>query len=123
MLGRNQDDAPNPKLEPLPVAWFKSWQTSNGRSARVFHSTMGSGIDLQNPGLRRLIVNAAYWCLALESAITADRSVEIVGDYQPRASGFNYLKLGVKPQPASAFRRSEEHRLNPVHHTRMPSSA
>ena len=37
-------------------------------------------------------------------AITAERSVDIVGDYQPRPSGFNYLKLGVKPQPASAFR-------------------
>ena len=91
-------------MEPLPVAWVKSWQTSNGRQARVFHSTMGSGIDLQSAGLRRLIINATYWCLEMESAITATRSVDIVGDYEPRASGFNYLKLGVKPQPVSAFR-------------------
>ncbi|MEY4688733.1 MAG: hypothetical protein RIR76_2756 [Verrucomicrobiota bacterium] len=104
LTGRNSDDAPNPKLEPLPVAWVKSWQTSNGRQARVFHSTMGSGIDLQSAGLRRLIINATYWCLEMESAITATRSVDIVGDYEPRASGFNYLKLGVKPQPVSAFR-------------------
>ncbi|MCE2861927.1 MAG: ThuA domain-containing protein [Opitutaceae bacterium] len=104
LTGRNRDDAPNPKLEPLPVAWVKSWQTSNGRQARVFHSTMGSGIDLQSAGLRRLIINATYWCLEMESAITATRSVDIVGDYEPRASGFNYLKLGVKPQPVSAFR-------------------
>ncbi len=103
LTGRNHDDAPNPKLEPLPVAWVKSWQTSNGKQARVFHSTMGSGTDLQSAGLRRLIINAAYWCLEMESAITADRSVDIVGNYQPRASGFNYLKLGVKPQPPSAF--------------------
>ncbi|HXX93936.1 MAG TPA: ThuA domain-containing protein, partial [Planctomycetota bacterium] len=57
LLSRHHDDPPNPKLEPLPVAWFKSWQTSEGKSARVFQSTMGSGTDLENPGLRRLIVN------------------------------------------------------------------
>ncbi|MFZ9838762.1 MAG: ThuA domain-containing protein [Opitutaceae bacterium] len=104
LLGRNPDDAPNPALEPLPVAWVKSWQTSSGASARVFHSTMGSGNDLRNAGLRRLIINGAYWCLGMEAAITAERSVEIVGDYQPRPSGFNYAKLGVKPQPAAALR-------------------
>ncbi len=104
LMGRKHDDAPNPNLEPLPVAWVKTWQTSSGKPARVFHSTMGSGTDLQSAGLRRLIINAAYWCLEMESAITADRSVDIVGDYQPRASGFNYPKLGVKPQPPSAFR-------------------
>jgi hypothetical protein len=103
LMGRHHDDAPNPKLEPLPVAWVKPWQTSTGKSARVFHSTMGSGTDLQSAGLRRLIINAAYWCLAMESAITATRSVDIVGDYQPLPSGFNYLKLGVKPQPVSAY--------------------
>ena len=103
LMGRNHDDAPNPKLEPLPVAWVKHWQTSTGKNARVFHSTMGSGTDLQSAGLRRLIINAAYWCLAMESAITATHSVDIVGDYQPLSSGFNYLKLGVKPQPVSAY--------------------
>ena len=102
-MGRHHDDAPNPKLEPLPVAWVKHWQTSTGKNARVFHSTMGSGTDLQSAGLRRLIINAAYWCLAMESAITATRSVDIVGDYQPLPSGFNYVKLGVKPQPVSAY--------------------
>jgi hypothetical protein len=39
----------------------------------------------------------------MESAITATRSVDIVGDYQPLSSGFNYLKLGVKPLPVSAY--------------------
>ena len=35
LKGRNHDDPLNPKLEPLPVAWFKNWQTSDGKSARV----------------------------------------------------------------------------------------
>jgi hypothetical protein len=103
LMGRNRDDAPNPQLEPLPVAWFKSWQTSGGKSARVFQSTMGSGHDLENAGLRRLVINAAYWGMGMESAITPTRSVEIVGSYKPLESGFNYEELGVIPKPVSAY--------------------
>lgn len=104
LLGRNHDDPPNPKLEPLPVAWFKHWQTSDGKKARVFHSTMGSAHDLQSAGLRRLIINAVYWGLGMESEITPNRSVNIVGTYQPHESGFNYQELGIVPKPVSAYR-------------------
>jgi hypothetical protein len=104
LMGRNHDDAPNPKLEPLPVAWIKSWQTSGGKTARVFHSTMGSAHDLQSAGLRRLIINAVYWGIGMESAITPSRSVDIVGTYQPLESGFDYQELGVVPKPVSAYK-------------------
>ena len=104
LKGRNHDDPPNPKLEPLPVAWFKNWQTSNGKMARVFQSTMGSAHDLQSAGLRRLIVNAAYWGMGMESAISPTRSVDIVGTYQPLESGFNHKELGVVPKPVSDYR-------------------
>ena len=103
LMGRQPNDPPNPKLEPLPVAWFKHWQTSEGKQARVFQSTMGSGTDLENPGLRRLIINAVYWGLGMESAITPTRSVDIVGTYQPLKSGFNYQAIGVVPKPVSAY--------------------
>lgn len=104
LMGRQHDDPPNPKLEPLPVAWIKTWQTSSGKSARVFHSTMGSGHDFQSAGLRKLIVNATYWGMGLENAIDPTRSVDIVGSYEPLESGFNYPTLGVKPKPVSAYR-------------------
>ena len=104
LMGRKPDDVPNTKLEPLPVAWFKYWQTSEGKKARVFQSTMGSGNDLENPGLRRMIINASYWCMEMESAIKADRSVEIVGTYKPLESGFNYKELGVEAKPVSAYK-------------------
>ena len=104
LMGRNHDDPPNEKLEPLPIAWYKSWQTSGGKSARVFHSTMGSGHDLQSAGLRRLIINAAYWGMGMEGAITATSSVDIVGDYKPLKSGFNYKEIGVVPQLPAAYR-------------------
>jgi hypothetical protein len=104
LLGRQPDDPPNEELEPLPVALVKHWQTSVGKTARVFHSTMGSASDLKSAGLRRLIINAAYWGMGMESAISATRSVEIVGDYRPLGSGFNYQGLGVVPKPVAAYR-------------------
>jgi type 1 glutamine amidotransferase len=104
LIGREPGGADNPDKEPLPVVWFKPWQTSTGRTARVLQSTMGSARDLENPGLRRLIVNAAYWAMALEGHITPGSSVSYTGDYQPLASGFNYEKLGVVPRPPAAYR-------------------
>lgn len=103
LLGRKPTDRPNPGLEPLPVAWFKHWKTRNGRQARVFQSTMGSAQDLECADLRRLVINAIYWGLAMESAITPDRSVDLVGPYTPPGSGFHYAELGVAPRPISAF--------------------
>jgi hypothetical protein len=70
---------------------------------RVFQSTMGSGTDLQSAGLRRLIINAAYRGMEMESAITATRSVEIAGSYKPLESGFNDAELGVAPELVSAY--------------------
>ena len=104
LVGRKPDDAPNTDKEPLPVAWFKNWKTSHGKLARVFQSTMGSGKDLESAGLRRLIINAAYWGMGIEDEITAERSVDYVGDYQPLASGFNYEKLGVIPKKPAAYK-------------------
>ena len=104
LMGRKQTDEPNPKLEPLPVAWFKHWETSEGKKARVFQSTMGSGTDLLNPGLRRLIINAGYWCMGMDASISPTRSVEFVGTYEPLESGFNYKKIGVVAKPVSAYK-------------------
>ena len=73
-------------------------------TARVFHTTMGSAEDYQNAGLRRLTVNAAYWCLGLEDKIDPKSNVDIVGEYKPLASGFNYEKLKVVPRKPSFYK-------------------
>ncbi|HBE97663.1 MAG TPA: hypothetical protein DDW68_10885, partial [Verrucomicrobiales bacterium] len=104
LMGRSYEDKPNTKKEPLPVAWFKNWKTNTGKNARVFHTTMGSGKDLESAGLRRLVINATYWGLRMEKQITPDRSVEFVGEYKPLASGFNYEKLGVAPKLPAAYK-------------------
>jgi type 1 glutamine amidotransferase len=104
LIGREQGGNSNPDKEPLPIVWIKDWKTTGGKTARVFHSTMASGKDFESPGLRRLVVNAAYWCLQLEDKISADSSVEYIGDYQPLASGFDYEKLGVIPQQPQQYK-------------------
>ncbi len=104
LLGRSPDDEPNPKKEPLPIAWTKTWTGNSGKTARVFHVTMGSGKDYESEGLRRLTINASYWCLGMENAIVPDSSMDFVGDYQPLVSGFNYEQLGVVPQKPEAYR-------------------
>ena len=103
LTGRDHDDPPNENLIALPVAWVKMWTGNTGNTARVFLSTMGSARDFQSAGLRRLTINAAYWCLGMEDRIRADASVEIVGDYDPLPSGFDYEKLGVVPRPPGFY--------------------
>jgi len=104
LIGREQGGVDNPEKEPLPVVWFKDWKTSSGKKARVLQSTMGSGKDFENPGLRRLIVNAAYWSLDMEDKITAESSVDYISEYKPLSSGFHYEKLGVVPRAPADFR-------------------
>jgi type 1 glutamine amidotransferase len=104
LLGRQHDDAVNPELEPLPVAWTKTWTGRGGEAARVFHSTMGSARDFESAGLRRVLVNAVLWCLELEDRIDPTSSVELVGPYAPHASGFDYAGLGIEPRAPSSLR-------------------
>ena len=95
---------PSPELIPLPVAWVKTWTGNQGLAARLFHSTMGSAKDFESAGLRRLLFNACYWCLGMEGDIRAVGSVEVLGEYEPLASGFNYEALGVVPHPPGHYR-------------------
>ena len=104
LMSRNHDDPPNEELIALPVAWVKNWTGSGGEAARVFHSTMGSAKDFESAGLRRLLFNACYWSLGMEAEIRAASSVEIIGDYAPLVSGFNYPKLGVVPHEPAYYR-------------------
>lgn len=104
LVGRNQDDAINNDLIPLPVAWVKTWTGNDGKTARVFHLTMGSAQDFQNMGIRRLCVNAAFWCLNREAEIDETSCTDIVGDYDPPDSGFAYKKLGIVPRKPSFFK-------------------
>jgi len=58
---------------------------------------MGAATDLESEGLRRMLVNAVYWCVGLEDQIPARTKVDIVGDFNPLPFGFNKFKRGVEP--------------------------
>jgi hypothetical protein len=84
------------KNDPMmPVAWAKSYQLPSGKPGRAFVTTMGSGTDIENEALRRLIVNAAYQLTGLPVPEKAD--VAVVGEYKPTAYGFDGFKKGVRP--------------------------
>lgn len=100
LVGMKPDDKPleGEKNEPMmPVAWTKSYTGTAGKAARIFTTTMGASQDLSSEGLRRLLVNASYWCLGMEDKIPAKSNVEIVGEYKPIPFGFNKFEKGITP--------------------------
>ena len=84
------------KNEPMqPIVWTRQVKNDAGKTNKVLTTTMGAATDLQNEGLRRLIVNAAYWGVGLPVPNKAD--VNYVGKYQPSMYGFDGYKRGIKP--------------------------
>jgi hypothetical protein len=63
---------------------------------------MGASQDLANEGLRRLLVNACYWALAMDDKIPAKTNVDLVGPYSPTPFGFGAYTKGVKPSEHAA---------------------
>src|SRR5947207_2866155 len=57
---------------------------------------MGAATDLENEGLRRLVVNAVYWALGMEVPSKAD--VTYVDDYHPLFYGFKGHRVGIRPE-------------------------
>ncbi len=95
------------KNDPMmPVAWVKTYGgqqsqdklAGTAKTGRVFTTTMGAAQDLQSEGLRRLLVNACYWCVGLEDKIPARSNVELVGEYRATPFGFGKFVKGLKPE-------------------------
>ncbi len=84
------------KNEPMmPVAWIREHQHDNGNRSQILCTTMGAATDFIEPGLRRLLVNASYWMLGLESQIKPDLDIEFVGPYSPTQFGFDKYQRGL----------------------------
>lgn len=86
--GKRLSKRPNDPM--MPVAWTNTFHKS-----RVFTTTMGAAPDLLNEGVRRMIVNAVYWCLGRNLRGTAD--VTMVGDYRPAFFGFGKYQVNRAP--------------------------
>jgi hypothetical protein len=59
---------------------------------------MGASTDMESEGMRRLLVNATYWCLGMEEQIPARSRVDLVGEFRPLPFGFGTFQKGVRPQ-------------------------
>jgi len=100
LSGMRATDSPmdNPKNHPMmPLVWLRDYIGSKGNSSKIVVTTMGAAVDLENEGLRRLLVNACYWAVGLENRIPSKADVEYVGQYKPLWFGFGKYKKGVKP--------------------------
>jgi len=84
----------------MPVAWCRERPLPDGGTQRVVCSTLGAAVDLTCEDLRRLLVNAAYWCTGLE--VPEHAEAEPVGEYEPTMFGFGGFRKGVRPEELAA---------------------
>jgi hypothetical protein len=98
LKGMKPEDAPveGKKNNPMqPIVWVRDYKNEAGKTNKVVVTTLGASTDLQNEGLRRMLVNAAYWTIGLPVPEKAD--VSYVGEFKPLMYGFDGFKKGVKP--------------------------
>ena len=98
LVGLRPDDKPDAEKPPVPVAWVKTYTGQAGKAARVFTTTYGYGDDFKEEGVRRMFVNACYWCVGLEDKIPERSDVAHVGPYQPKKSDFGGYRRGMTPE-------------------------
>jgi hypothetical protein len=100
LAGMKPTDPPvaGPKNDPMmPLVWLRQYTAETGNRSKVLATTMGAAVDLENEGLRRLLVNASYWAVGLEREIPPRANVDYVGSYKPGWFGFGRFQPGVKP--------------------------
>lgn len=90
---RQEQDVNDP---PMPVAWTRLHKNEAGQTNKIFCTTLGAATDLQNEGLRRVIVNSVYWALDMPHTSLAD--VTYVDDFKPTMYGFGGYRRGLVPE-------------------------
>ena len=101
LTGMKPTDPPveGPKNHPMmPLVWLRNYKGESGNTSKICTTTMGAAVDLENEGLRRLLINAAYWAAGLDIQIPAKADVNYVGEYKPNWFGFGKFKPGLKPE-------------------------
>jgi hypothetical protein len=78
---------------PMPVVWTRLHKNDTGTTNRILTTTMGSATDLEDEGVRRLVVNGVYWGLGLDVPAKAD--VTYVDEYEPSFYGFDGFRKGL----------------------------
>ncbi len=85
---------------PMPAVWLLDYQTPNGKKGQAMCSTMGASCDLDNEGLRRLFINAAFFLTGLE--VPEKTNVSYVDPFVASRYQFlsdeHYEQLNLKPE-------------------------
>ena len=100
LRGMHPEDPPvdGAQNDPMmPIAWTRRYASKSGRVARIFCTTMGASVDFQCEDLRRLVVNAALWCIEQEDQIPDRANVDFVDPFQPTPFGFGAYQRGRHP--------------------------
>lgn len=75
------------KNDPMmPIAWTREFKQENGKTNKIFTTTMGSADDLLDENLRRLVVNSVYY--GLDLTVPKKVNVKLPGAYKPTMYGF-----------------------------------
>lgn len=84
----------------MPVLWTRELSQPGGITQRIVTCTMGAATDLENEGLRRVVVNGVFWGLGME--VPEKANVDIIGEYNAIMYGFNAFRKEVRPSDHAA---------------------
>ncbi len=98
LLGMTPDSPVDEAKKPMPGVWVRAYKSESGKEGRVFTTVYGASGDFMNEGFRRMLVNACFWTLGAESAISADNDISLVGAYRPSWMGKVKRARAMKPE-------------------------
>lgn len=83
-----------------PIAWTKTHKGLNGKTGRVFMTTLGHPYDFRDANMRRLTLQGMLWALGKEDLIPEGGvKTDVEGSYEPNNSGFgDTYKQGLTPE-------------------------
>ncbi|MEO0447922.1 MAG: ThuA domain-containing protein, partial [Verrucomicrobiota bacterium] len=100
-------DEINPEKPVVNAGWTRdTYLAPSGtqKDGRIVYTSMGASEDLLDANARRFLVNACFWAAGMESDITPDLDVHLVGGFVPSPySSRAFFKAGVKPGDLSGW--------------------
>ncbi|MDZ4847709.1 MAG: PVC-type heme-binding CxxCH protein [Pirellulaceae bacterium] len=115
--GMTQDSPADATKPPMPSEWTRTYQSTSGKTGRVFASQYGTSEDILNDGYRRMLVNGCFWAMGMEDSIKPEANIAIVGPFKPNTFGGGAYARGIKPTMYMGF----ESPIPANNHTKDPN--
>lgn len=101
--GMRPDSVADTTKSPQASEWTRTYKSASGTEGRVFTSLYGAPEDLLSEGYRRMLVNAMFWAVGLESDINPTMQVGTVGPFKPNTFSSGAYARGIKPSDYAGF--------------------